>query len=432
MCYAVTQRGDCMIEVVYKEEKKEAVGNEKYFHIPKNIRQIGEVDDNYKIYIEDYAYHYLDRMSDEVSGGKIALLMGQTNWSEGTAYVFIKSAFRLKDMEADQDHIVFNEEIWNEATETMETYFPQQDVVGWFFTMPESTMQITESIYRAHLNYFAGNDKVFFMKEPMDREEAFYRYENGKMSKQSGYYLYYERNEAMQEFLIAEGENKPMESGELVNDKAVKDFRDIITQKKEQKENKTEKKTPYFMYASSAAAIIIALALGTTYINDYQKMKDVQGTAEEIASQVSETAADTGDTISHVYEVARDKSDSAQANSSLTEAVTGTPEAKTSLTATETPEPTETPGPTESPEPNTVESPQEKETPPASELTDKESDDAAANTEPKAYEIQPGDTLTSISKAIYGDISMIDSICQLNSISGDTVIYPGEMILLPE
>lgn len=430
MCYAVTQRGDCMIEVVYKEEKKEAVGNEKFFHIPKNIRQIGEVDDNYKIYIEDYAYHYLDRMADEVSGGKIALLMGQTNWSEGTAYVFIKGAFRLKNMEADPEHIVFDEEIWNEATETMEIYFPQQDVVGWFFTMPENTMQITESIYRAHLNYFAGNDKVFFMKEPLDKEEAFYRYENGKMCKQAGYYLYYERNETMQEFLIAEGENKPMESGELVNDKAVKDFRDIITQKKEKKENKTEKKSPYFMYASSAAAIIIALALGTTYINDYQKMRDVQGTAEELASQVSEVAADTGDTISHVYEVAREKSDSAQANSSLAEAVTGTPEAKESLTAKVSPE--ETPEATETPE--APETPEAAETPKAAEPLEEEEDaaGAAANTEPQAYEIQPGDTLTSICKSVYGDISMIDSICQLNSISGDTVIYPGETLLLPQ
>lgn len=30
-----------MIEIVYKENKEQANGNEGYFHLPKNIRQVG-------------------------------------------------------------------------------------------------------------------------------------------------------------------------------------------------------------------------------------------------------------------------------------------------------------------------------------------------------------------------------------------------------
>ena len=31
-----------MIEIVYKENKEQANGNEGYFHLPKNIRQVGD------------------------------------------------------------------------------------------------------------------------------------------------------------------------------------------------------------------------------------------------------------------------------------------------------------------------------------------------------------------------------------------------------
>ena len=102
------KRGDRMIEVIYKDEKKKPVGNESFFQIPRNIRQIGDVDDHFKIYIEDYAFHYLDRSADEISDGKIALLLGRSNWAEGVTYVFIKSAFCLTGIEVDANHIPFD------------------------------------------------------------------------------------------------------------------------------------------------------------------------------------------------------------------------------------------------------------------------------------------------------------------------------------
>ena len=47
-----------MIEVIYKEEKQEAKGNEGVFTIPRNIRQIGLISEDYRIYVEDYVYTF--------------------------------------------------------------------------------------------------------------------------------------------------------------------------------------------------------------------------------------------------------------------------------------------------------------------------------------------------------------------------------------
>ena len=399
------KRGDRMIEVIYKDEKKKPVGNESFFQIPRNIRQIGDVDDHFKIYIEDYALHYLDRSADEISDGKIALLLGRSNWAEGVTYVFIKSAFCLTGIEVDANHIPFDETVFLQADEVMKQYFSQQEIVGWFFTAPEYSMEITDAMVRAHLNYFGGNDKVFFMMEPIDGEEAFFRYDNGKMCRQRGYYLYYERNDAMQEYMIEVNHNMPMEKKESVSDQAVKDFRKIISnQDKEEK-----KQLPYFMYASVAAAVLLILAFGTGYLKDYQTIKEA---GENILETVSLLPASESS-------LSATPTPSKTAEPMSSETPLPSEKEKTESVVTETPIPAAkketTPIPSVTPTP--LESPQMTETP------------AAAQT--RTYTIRPGDTLTSISQSVYGNADQVNAICRLNNISKETIIYPGEKILLP-
>ena len=50
-----------MIEVIYKDEKQTAKGNEESFNLPKNIRQIGIPNEKYRIYIEDYVYTFMKK-----------------------------------------------------------------------------------------------------------------------------------------------------------------------------------------------------------------------------------------------------------------------------------------------------------------------------------------------------------------------------------
>ena len=50
-----------MIEVIYKDEKQEMKDGTTEWELPKNIRQIGLVSGDYRIYIEDYVYTFLHR-----------------------------------------------------------------------------------------------------------------------------------------------------------------------------------------------------------------------------------------------------------------------------------------------------------------------------------------------------------------------------------
>ena len=47
------------------------------------------------------------------------------------------------------------------------------------------------------------------------------------------------------------------------------------------------------------------------------------------------------------------------------------------------------------------------------------------------YTIEPGDTLETICRRYYGDITRVEEICELNNIDNkDTILY-GQTIILP-
>lgn len=385
-----------MIEIVYEKEKQKPEGNEEFFRIPNNIRQIGEIEGTQKIYIEDYAYTYLCRISSEnPRGGIAAILLGQANWKEGTSYLFVKSAVALSDMEVSEEHVDFTQETWNHVYEKNKEYFPEQEIVGWFLSVPGCSMELHEVICQTHLNHFGGNDKVLFVMEPLEKEEAFYRYEDGKMSRQAGFYVYYEKNEAMRNFLVAQNERLEKKSEE-VDDEAVHSFRKKVEKKAEQENQK--KQIPLFKTASVCVAAAV-LAVGVLYLNDYQKLR---GTEKVIASLEEQSP----------------KND------------TEKPEAVTSVNA-----PVKEEKETEMSQKNQKDETQEEK---QEEVTKEEPVDAATEPEEEtaattytSYTIQPGDTMTRISMKNYGTIKKIKEICELNQMSENDTIYPGQKILLP-
>lgn len=407
-----------MIEVVYKEEKKEAVGNEGFFHIPKNIRQIGEVNPAHKIYMEDYAHTFLVRIAEQRPEAKIGLLLGRSNWAAGVTYIFIKSALQIEDMEVTPEHIVFTEEIWQQADEKIQGYFPGQEVVGWFFIMPECSMELTDVLYRTHLNYFGGNDKLLYMMEPLEKEEAFFQYENGCMSRQKGFYLYYDKNKPMQEYMIKMNKNVPIESKELVKDKAVQDFRKIISGKPVKEE---EEKSGFSLFHAVGVCVVVgAIAVGITYLSDHQKMEETSAKIKD-TEKMQLSADRTEPVVSDRSEEER-VSGEMDATEKIEEAEESEEEAEHRQDQDTTPE--ETPVATPTAMPGGEEKVQEGQ----AEAAVIQEQDLTAN---GSYVVQHGDTLSNICKRIYGNTGQLRDICRLNGLDLNDIIYPGQIILLP-
>lgn len=450
-----------MIEIIYKEDQKQAEGNEKFFRIPNNIRQIGEIKGQQKIYIEDYAYTFLKKISRiPEEGGKVAILLGQYHWAEGNAYLFIKSALQIRNMEVSPEHIVFSDKVWGQVYEDSRKYFPQQEIVGWFISLPGFNMQINEVLLKTHLNHFAGNDKVLFVAEPGEWEEAFFVYENNQLNRQPGYYIYYEKNEPMQAYMIEMSQNKSIEETEKVPDRAVMDFRRAVKQNYEKKDisknrktnkmtdremektviGKENQKNSRMVWTLGGCTVAAALALGITFFNSYQNMSETLGILEtgqeaeqqeEIAKEASAQAAETNDEpLISMQDMNPQKITSEENNTEDTQI-----ETETDTDTTGGQDVSQENAESDAADQNLVgENEQAEMTGQSSSETDAS---AAMMTEGQTaggdeYIIQKGDTLTSISKKYYGTIAKVEEICRLNGISPEDIIYAGQKLVLPE
>lgn len=412
-----------MIEIVYKEEKQEARGNEGYFHLPKNIRQIGDCKGKQKIYVEDYVYTYLKKLSADSGSGRTAILLGQYNWAEGTAYFFIRGALAVTGKEEDTEPLKFDEHVWKEVSDTMAEYFQGQNILGWFLSLPGELEQEDERILKTHLNHFGGNDKVLFRMAPNENEEAFYVYDSSLLKKLGGFYIYYEKNEAMQNYMIDHGQHTKVEENGQEKDQAVTDFRKIVGQKQEQQQKKQSGgKGVVWGVAVCAAAAVLAVGLSRmTGAPGSSGGQNIQNTSQTLAANGEAQGEKTQQTETDENPEETENGGSTQNGQEIvpdTES-TGAEEATAA-----------------SPSPTEAQPSQEPSVTPAAEQNPAENTgNSAAETSSAVlmeYTVQKGDSLSRISEKYYGTMSRVKDICSLNGITSEDVIYAGQKILLPK
>ena len=327
-------------------------------------------------------------------------------------------------------------------------------------------METDELLTRIHLRYFGG-EKVLMLMEPAEKEEAFFFFENGLMVRQRGYYIYYEKNPLMQEYMIEKNKDFAPEFTENVSDEAVVSFRKIIRNKKTKKAEKTEEKpqeemerTSVFSYAATACLVLAVLAVGAGFYRNYsglpvQPEDDyavtvMSGKTEEDASEEKQAENDTNQ-IQDVSKQEKSPEEQLERNASVTPQITQEA-ADTEISdetgnswqdsesdfaneaeaaeQTETEEPAETVDQTETFSQEADERKIKKQSTNVEEQTDSSAQTSSDGIY-ETYVIKPGDTLYQISISHYGNMDAIPEICRLNNLEENQVIYPGQMIVLP-
>ena len=442
-----------MIEVIYKDESQDAKSGEEPFGLPRNIRQIGLVRDDYKIYMEDYVYTFLVRLarSENVSGetkAQVAVLTGEIKWRSQTAYLFIKGAMMAEDMDAAPDHIDFSGEQWKKIQKEQEKYFAEQEIVGWFFSQPQLVLEVSELMTKIHMKHFGG-EKVLMLMEPQEREDAFFHYENNEMVHLGGYYLYYEKNPSMQTYMIDKNKELQPEVQEHYEDQAVKDFRKIITDKKE---TKKESAAPsVFSYGLTACLALAVLTVGVNFYKNYQRVqlsgKEAATVSSVIVEEITPSPTIAPTVRSGITEepAFTEKADAGKMENKTEQTRTMTVQTEktdktrqtTAAEQKENADKTEQVSATEIEDADKTqqiyqqEADERKANKRVREAAEEENSEAAAGTAGESYVIQPGDTLFQICMDRYGSIEAINQVCQMNGISAEEIIYPGQVIVLP-
>ncbi len=421
-----------MIEMIYKENGKEA-GVGKRLELPKNIRQIGEPEENRKIYIEDYVVTYLKKIAKEAAlNSRVAVLLGNSEWMDGIPYLFIRSAVALKNLEIYGEGVPFTDEVWAEVYGAIKEYFAEQDVLGWFLSIPGYPMDLDPGLVKTHINHFGGVDKVLMVAEPMDGEEDFFAYENGRLARQRGYYIFYERNESMQRYMVETGDGESIEAKEEFEDRAARNFRTLV---REKKDLSGQKRVMTFLYTASTFLVMVVLVIGITLINNYEKMEGLEMTLTEISqsleNQEGQVEPDTenqeGDQNQQLVAAMEKENIEAQ------EEIIEEPEEPERPEESEEPEEPEEPVETEKQE-EMVSQEEQVEEPKEQEMEPESAEVAISQnvvSVPESYTVQKGDTLLKISRKIYGKDNKIDEICSLNGIKDINHILVGQKLLLP-
>lgn len=386
-----------MIEIICNEEnsdKSKQVTRGAAIRRPKNIKQIGEVSSDKKIYIEDYAFTYINSIAyNNPSDSQAGVLLGENQTDGDEKCVFIKGIIKAKlGTEVEEKGVYFNESVWNGIYSDVEKYFPDLSVVGWFAAIPEVTPERMMKLKKIHLDNFAGTMKTFYLIDTVEKEENFYLYENGELKKQKGYVCFYERNYEMQEYMLERRERKSSEDGP---DKVMKSIRNIIREKEELHE---QKKNARFMYGVSTFMVIVILVIGINLMNNYQKMKKFDKSISSLMVQMSGNDTATQEEVVPVNKL--------EGGVYPTEAETISQTAGTGAVSTEN---------------VTVTAAQ-----PVEEQTV-----AATVNEVKTYTVKAGDTIMGICKKYYGDTSKCNEVIAYNNIKDENFLYIGQQIKLP-
>lgn len=428
-----------MIEVIYKDEKQEVNDGETGWNLPKNIRQIGLAGENYRIYIEDYVYTFLHRAAQakcqqEEDSGILAVFLGENRWQSGTGYTFIRGALLVDAGEITEEHIEITQNMWQKIHEEQEKYFEGQEIVGWFLARQSLPMVVSELIGKVHRNQLGG-EKILMLMDTAEQEEAFFRYENNFLVRQSGYYIYYEKNTQMQNYMLEKNPEIQEESQETVQDDAVRAFRSLIQKKKKEEPEETEEKTSVFSYAATACIVLALAVVGVRFYRNYQVGQNIEGETRTASADIMQETEITQIPAASVQQV------TPTSWAELTESPKITPTAEPTLIPTVTISAEEAQIYKEESDTrkaqrriqqkkqNEEESIGQDNSGQAS--SDQDSETTSAMQTRGSYTIRPGDTLYQISIENYGTMDKVADICRANGISENEIIYPGQIIVLP-
>lgn len=419
--------------------------------LPKNLRQIGELDKDCKVYIEDYVIIYLKQMSNKQDNiSRLAVLYGETYCIHDVHYYYIfGAACSLKQCYEEGD-IFFEAQDEEYFGCIKEKYFSKSQIIGWALLDNSFTSLSVENIWKNRENsMFQNKDSIFYSIHSENQTETLCQYSNSFPHVISGYYIFYDKNEEMQNFLIAWHEEKKDGTGELVRDVAIRQFRSTVMEKEELSK---QKRTMSFFYLASSTLMVILCVIGITMLNHYDKMKQMEVAMEYLVMSMNEEAllASNEQVIQEsvvlpeqeiseqassieMEEENRKKAEEMQSESKETQEVT----ASTEVNNTEKQEPQEQETQNQEPqkEKQQVQEPQKEEQqvqePQKEEIQVQETAGDVSQDKNQTYAIQKGDTLTKISIKFYQTSKRVKDICLENQITNPDSIEVGQKIRLP-
>ena len=430
--------------------------------LPKNIRQIGERDQVVKLYVEDYVNTYLRRLYP--AGGedlRCGLLLGSEEEGGKVPCIFIDGALEMEGVACGKEQVDLNDQAWKRAYRDMEEMFPKRSVQGWFLCGAPGCQLSPLNYWKQHSKYFPGKNKIMYLNSGLEGEEALYMASDDGFYRLRGYCVYYERNQMMQDYMIARKDVKRVDAG--VDDGVIRDFRRRMDEKREEAR---ERRSAVSVLGGICGVLSVAvLAGGIVMVNNYQKMRDMESVLASVMpagaeylpggeEEKPELVLETGVTVQpetmtagmpEPPETGAAASEPVETGAAVSEpAASGTAEAVSGAAASESAaaesaaaaEPSKAGAaasePAASGAAEAVSGEAEAVHIPSLEEADQQMEVLGqALEEASTHVVQDGETLYGICLEKYHDLSRVDEVCRLNGLEDVNKIKAGQKLILP-
>ncbi len=265
-----------MIEIIQQTEKKEEKSEGR---LPNNIRQIGNPEKDFRIYMEDYVYTYLHPAQIQgmeiVIVPRLLILLGEINHFADRSCAFISGAVSVENDGKTEGLPELNDRTWREIHREIGQFFEKCEIVGWVLDIPGNTLAVTKEMEIVHRKNFVSPYQFFFLMDSKEREEAFYTWKEGQLTRKEGYFIYYEKNPQMQEYMISKREamygKEPVI--EQVSDEAARNYRAMMLKKKEH----TYKRGMGFLsYLTSILMVVVLSSVSVVLISYIHRMDSME------------------------------------------------------------------------------------------------------------------------------------------------------------
>lgn len=430
------------------EQKQKTSGT-----LPKNIRQIGTSTGSTRVYLEDYVYTYLHTQEvQETWTNRGFILLGRIEKGKDYTRYFISGLIRVED-EFFKDHMLeFNDDTWTAVYQEMKTYYDQLEIVGWgqdVGNVPQGLIAELEQKYKQNFNI---QKNVMFLLNQIENDEIFYVFERNVLQRREGYYVYYEKNPQMQEYMIEKSKSRELNiSPEEIQEPLVQSYRETLMEKKARL---SERKWNGVLYTTSLLLVLSVCVLGVSTVNNVEKMQNLESAVDQIAGKGGQAGIRSSDVPVMSANVEDSGSEDLNEVKTKPETSDKEPDKNDETAADDQSEETDRTDADDPSDEATADDPSDEadKTGSSKKQTDKtekkatsddtdqissDSTETSALTEAQTsllqgyYIVKKGDSLVGISRKIYGTAAKARKICELNGIDDMDKIYAGQKLELP-
>lgn len=390
--------------------------------LPKNVCQMGEPESALRVYLEDYVNVFLKKaVAEDVSS--VGTFLGEIREMDGVPHVFIRGAMAWEGAVVPGGTVRVDEYLRESMEQAAEKCFPGDQVVGWFLSGDAGNDLDYYQYQKLKRQIVPARDTLLCINNAEDR--VFLRMTDEECRPLKGYYIYYEKNQNMQEYMLVSSLSKKVEPRE---EPAAQVVRQVL---EERQEENRRKHSGRFAYGLCAVLTVFLAAAGAVILNDRLGIVRPPAAGETEEAIGAGAAGKSGGLM--IYEVDGKvyPTEPETAGGAGTEAEM--PEGAGAGTLGEAGA-QEQNGTGTAAEPETAAEAEEMTSTAAeTEAVHAGADGAPSESSYVWYTVNPGEGLAAIARARYGyaNAAVIAEICELNELADANVIQAGQRIKLP-